>query len=200
MNQIKNFEKFKKITKALRIISQIFYTISIGGGVLSLLAAIFISILLKSPYILSPKSRLSFSITANNIVELKFDNALLSNVDVKPIIIFTLIMASVVLLIFASILKQTIQILRSVENDTPFAVENATRLNKIGIILIVSSFVIRIFEFLSANTLINSINLPNVTVNYSVDITMLFLGVLLLVLSGIFSYGNYLQKEYDETV
>jgi hypothetical protein len=48
--------------------------------------------------------------------------------------------------------------------------------------------------------MIQSFQITNLEINYTFDGTMLVTGFLILILAGVFKYGNFLQKEYDATL
>ncbi|MCX7773165.1 MAG: DUF2975 domain-containing protein [Clostridia bacterium] len=97
-------------------------------------------------------------------------------------------------------IKQVMLILKSVAQDNPFALENASRLSIIGFDLLIASFVVSIAKTIAYATLLQLFGMHNVTSNFSIDPVLLLTGFLVLILSGVFKYGNYLKSEYDATV
>jgi uncharacterized membrane protein len=110
---------------------------------------------------------------------------------------FSKLCASAAIFIIAAI--YLIGLLKSVEKGEPFAAENAKRLRKISIVLIVGS-VISPAVATQAAILATHSNLLDVKSNSMIDFTLLLCGFLILILSGIFAYGARLQREHDQTV
>jgi len=62
------------------------------------------------------------------------------------------------------------------------------------------SVILKIAEGITAMAIIDSLEIKNVDVTFTVDGAMLLTGFLVLILAGIFRYGSYLQDEYDATL
>jgi hypothetical protein len=106
---------------------------------------------------------------------------------------FSALMVSVVLF-------EVKRILKTVITDNPFENGNSENLTVIALTLIVGSFVTPILEMRIASTVIQMLQINNMNATYSVDGNLLFTGVLILILAGVFQYGNYLQEEVDSTL
>ena len=100
----------------------------------------------------------------------------------------------------ALFLRQLVGILRDVEEGRPFSPDNARRLGKMGVLVIVISVVYRIGQAAALSTLIDMAGLNDFSVNFAPNTDMIFIGILLFILAGIFKYGGYLQDEYDATL
>ena len=105
--------------------------------------------------------------------------------------------AGVALFIVAAV--RLLRILTTVEQGRPFAEENVRHMRGIGIALLVGSVVKPILEQGSL-ALANNISFRELNSVTSFDVTLLLCGLLVLVLSGVFNYGAYLQREHDQTV
>lgn len=93
------------------------------------------------------------------------------------------------------------KILGSVGQDQPFDVKNAERLSVMGITFIIGALIKDFVGEMAFVRILATVGLEfEGFMSYSMNFNMLFTGVLLLVLSGVFHYGVYLQYEYDETV
>jgi hypothetical protein len=57
-----------------------------------------------------------------------------------------------------------------------------------------------ILQWRIAATVIQMLQINNMNATYSVDGNLLFTGILILILAGVFQYGNYLQEEVDSTL
>jgi flagellar basal body-associated protein FliL len=92
-------------------------------------------------------------------------------------------------------------VLKAIENGEPFQSNNARRISSIGIVFLVGSFFVGTAQASTADVIIHAMGLTEVlTVNYSANSIMIAAGLLMLILSGIFRYGSYLQEEYDVTL
>jgi hypothetical protein len=118
----------------------------------------------------------------------------------KNIYLAIMIMSALIFVLMIPILKQLVLILKTVEEDKPFAKENAKRISTVGIVLMLSSFLIPAFEVFVARIMIDTLKIENISTNYSANIILILTGFMMFILSGIFKYGSYLQHEYDETV
>lgn len=126
---------------------------------------------------------------------------LLIGVDAKPVLIAIALSALVVAILAIPIFYQLTKILKTVEEEHPFALENANRLNIIGMILILAAFAKEATSYYVLAVTVGLIDIPNLTVNYSlVDTSTVITGFLVLLLASIFKYGSYLQEEHDSTV
>jgi|SRR5690554_1270272 len=92
-------------------------------------------------------------------------------------------------------------ILSAVEKGRPFVPGNARRLSLIGIVFLISSLLLTNLEAILVYTILHAVNIAGMfSVSFTLNTIMLFAGLLLLILSGIFRYGSYLQEEYDATL
>ena len=96
--------------------------------------------------------------------------------------------------------KQVRNILKTVETGTPFEKDNTKRLSKIGTVLIIGSFLFNAMNGLVTINIIKLFEWNKYSFVYSPDLFILFTGLLILILAGIFNYGAYLQNEYDTTL
>jgi hypothetical protein len=200
MRSVEYIEKYRKLVKLLRILSQVGYWVS----------AVIVLILLPLALYLSARAgiALSYGIPENlYLVDgvIRYNLALVAE-TVTPLqmtmiikqLFFSIVVYSTV---FGLILFYLCGVLRMVENGTPFDRENARRISSIGLIFLVGSIFIGSAQASSANTIIHVLGLTDtMSVNYSLNTMMLFAGLLLLILSSVFRYGSYLQEEYDATL
>lgn len=199
MSNKTEMQKIKKYSRILRYVINFFFWAAVVSACLSLIAAILA--------IFVPDSKFIFrnTYTGRSIFEfgelIRYDiTEAAQGISLKNAYIVILFMAVFVLLLVALIIKQLVYILKSVENDTPFEEENAGRIFAIARLLGLSAFLIPAFEFIPAKVLLDLIEVQNITLNYSVNIYLILAAFLMFILSGIFKYGSYLQKEYDETI
>ena len=107
---------------------------------------------------------------------------------------------TVFLILILLVLIQLRKILKNVVNEKPFAQENAKRMKNIGYIVMAGSVLIPVIKTFTVNRIINAFDLNNVSAVYKVNTEVLLIGLLIILFSAIFSYGTYLQTEYDETI
>lgn len=91
-------------------------------------------------------------------------------------------------------LKHINQILRNVMNHKPFIYKNGMSIRKMGWFLVAQSIIGYIYSF------IGDLFFLKVPVSFDIfysEAPLLLFGVCLLILSGVFHYGCYLQEEYD---
>lgn len=193
-------ERFKKLARALRVVFNVFYYLGIGGAAL---AAIFSQVILFIPdQVFSSENIRSsyYNLSMDGLVTYKIDPALAAGVNIKPIMFTIALTAAVAAIVVTPIFKQLAGLLKAVSQDKPFVPENAKRLNRVGFILIFLSLVISIGRFAVAWRVVSAYKIPNITIAFKFDTITFLVGLLVILLGGIFRYGSYLQKEYDSTV
>ena len=195
-----NQEKTKKMSRYLRIVMQIFYWVGLVGAVVLAVSVIVVSILPEKYFIISPKASDNIGFSIDGLINYKISSQTAIAILLKPIAQAISFMAAIISAGLSIIFKQISKILKTVESDRPFSEENSGRLTIIGFVLIIGSFVFKIAECIVANAMIHALNIQNVQVNYSADGFMMLTGFLILILAGVFKYGNYLQQEYDATL
>ncbi|HCX78807.1 MAG TPA: hypothetical protein DG577_05285 [Firmicutes bacterium] len=190
-------EKVKGLAGTLYIIFKVFFWAAIifaAAFALGALLTVFLpSDLMKTANIESMRLSLGSTIS--------FSIGDLGDVSFKPVLLAILISCAVALPLFAAICWQLAGILKTVKEDRPFADENAKRLMIIGIVLLNASWIFKVIETVTASVIITAFSIPNISISYNiVDSTILFMGLLVLILAGVFKYGSYLQNEYDATL
>lgn len=192
--------KIKRYSHNLRIVMNVFYWAAIVAACGSLIATIVIKLISDSHFVLKESSIGHLGFSLDGLIKYNVDEAALQGINLKNIYMAIMIMSALISILIIPVLKQIVLILKSVDEDNPFAKENAKRLTIVGIIFIFSSFLIPTFEVFVARTMIYTLKIPNVSTNYTVNIVLILTGLMMFILSGIFMYGSYLQHEYDETV
>jgi hypothetical protein len=189
-------DRFKGLAGILYVIIKVFFWAAI-----IFTAAFALGALLT---VLSPNDLMkvanteSLRLSLGSTIKFTIDN--LGNLDFKPVLLAILISCAVAFPLFAAICWQVAGILKTVKEDKPFAEENAKRLMIIGIILINASWILQVIEAVTASVAITAFSIPNISIAFNIDLTMLFMGLLVLILAGVFKYGSYLQGEYDATL
>ena len=200
MSRKVNVDRVKKFAKALKIMMNVMIVIMIIG----LVGGIIIGgIMVFIPNSSFAHVGLQLNIGRHLNIHLR-DNKLLEVAQVRTLILA--IASSMIPIIITTIVivKMIRDLLITVEGGRPFDEKNSKRLMIIGITVIIGS----LFESLSyiiiynlVIPMINSLGLENInfTIN-ALDGSTILLGVIIILISGIFKYGCYLQNEYDETV
>ncbi|SHJ15714.1 DUF2975 domain-containing protein [Desulfosporosinus lacus] len=95
-------------------------------------------------------------------------------------------------------LYQVVDILKSTLNDlTPFIMDNVKRLKKLAYSIIVYSVVADILSSILFSTLVTRVYMLNLS---NIHLSGVLVGGLILVIADIFKYGVYLQNEFDTTL
>lgn len=191
--------RIKKMVRVLIPVMKIFLWILSIGFVLSLIAGIAMNFIPENIFTLEKADNLGFVLSQDGLIRYKVDNASIG-ISLRPIYQLVAFMASIGTVALAIILKRLIALLRTVEKDQPFSEENSKHLTIIGSVLLLGSIGFRILGAMIANEVIKTFKITNINVNLSIDMFMALTGLLILILAGIFRYGNYLQQEYDSTL
>lgn len=199
-NQKTKMLKIKRYSHNLRIVMNVFYWASIIIACGCLITAIVLKFISDSHFVLDERSIGHLGFSLDGLINYNINDAALQGTNMKNIYIAIMIMAASISLIIIPILKQLVLILKSVDEDKPFEKENSTRILIIGNVLILSSFLIPAFEVIVARTIIDTFKIQNISTNYMVNFVLIITGFMMIILSGIFKYGSFLQHRYDETV
>lgn len=195
-----NPSKVKKISKILRVVMNVFFWATIVVRMIFVIAW-FVIIFAPSDILnLLKTGSMSLLLDFNGIASYNVDPSMYEATKLKPV--FLALIPTVVLgaSMLAIILRQVSSILRTVEKDCPFEEKNSKRLTIIGVILIIGSIIFNAAQCAIVAAMIENFQISNLDVKYSFDGTMLTTGFLILILAGVFKYGNFLQKEYDATL
>ncbi len=121
-------------------------------------------------------------------------------ISFKPLILMTIpgVMISVIFYIIN--IQQIKKILKSIIDDRAFDIKNAKCLSVMGINFLVASILFQLAGNIFGAEVLKLINIDAGPISFLPDFSLVFTGVLLLILSNVFKHGHYLQEEYDETV
>ena len=192
--------KMKMLAKVLKIVCNIVFWITAVGFVLFLLASIFIS-LIPGEHLVIP-ANMSGSLSANfgGNMMFKFDPQTIGDIMIKPFLQALFMWISVGALMVSVVIFEVKRILTAVIGDNPFKKENSKNLTVISLVLIAGSFIAPFMEGRIATAIIQILKIDSIHFSYSMDGNLLFTGILILILAGVFQYGNYLQEEVDSTL
>ena len=141
-------------------------------------------------------ANISGSLAADHGTQLfKFDPQSIGDIMIKHVLQAVFLWVSVVLLIASAVLFEVKRILKTVVDDKPFEKGNSKNLTIISLVLIAASFILPIFEGRVFSTAIKTLQIGNINIGYTMNWTLLLTGILILILAGVFQYGNYLQEE-----
>jgi hypothetical protein len=178
MKNRNNLMSAKKVAHAIRIICNIFFWAALAYTVVPILLSL-LAIVTGLP-------------VADSVVKFTLS------------FVLPVIYVSVTFIVSAVFLSK---LLKSVEDGEPFITANVKRLRIISIAMIAGSFlkpIIMGIYIMAFNThaldFRDMITLSQIYRNFVVDISLLIAGLLILVLSFVFSYGAHLQREHDQTV
>jgi hypothetical protein len=191
--------KMKMLAKILNVICKVAFVITAVGFVLFLLASIFISLVPAKDMVVSGNMSGYLNATFGNTM-FKFTPPTIGHIMVKPFLQTLFMYISFGALMVSVILFEVKGILNTVIADNPFEKANSKKLTVIALVLVVESVIVPFLEERIMKTIIQMLQINNMNVSYAIDGNLLFTGILILILAGVFQYGNYLQEEVDSTL
>ena len=192
--------RMKMLAKVLKIICNVVFWISAVGFILFLLASIVVSFIPKEHLVLSANMSGSLSATIEGTMLFKFNPQTSEGIMIKPVLQALFMWICVSSLMLSVVLFEVKRIMKTVVKDNPFEKGNSKNLTVIAAVLIAGSLIVPIFEGRIAWTIIQTLQIANIGIGYSLNGTLLAAGILILILAGVFQYGNYLQEEVDSTL
>jgi hypothetical protein len=193
-----NNKKFKRFTHYLNIAMKVLFWFCIIAVTIAVIGSLVISFIPEQRFVMIQDGNSFLAITMDEIIS--YNLKLQGTVNIKSTIISIILGASVVTALLAAIFRQISLILNTVETDNPFDLQNSKRISIIAIIMIVGAFIARAVEYIVFYTIITSHSIQNIHLTYKPDTASILVGMLLLVLAGVFRQGSYLQNEYDSTL
>lgn len=202
MRSIEYLKKYSKLVKVLRILAQVVYWLSAAAIAFLLPLAIYLSVSKNWAISIGVPEHLRLGYTDGVIrYNLVFAAGAVTPEQASAILVKILFSIVVFAAVYGVISFFLSGVLKAIENGEPFQSNNARRIFSIGLIFLVGSFFVGTAQASTANVIIHAMGLTNaLTVNYSANSIMIVAGLLMLILSGIFRYGSYLQEEYDATL
>ena len=191
--------RMKTLAKVLNIICNVIFWITAVGFVLFLLATIIISRVPAKDMVVSVNMSGYLNTTFGQTM-FKFIPPTNGELMIKSFLQALLMYISLAALMVSVIVCEVKGILKTVIADNPFEKGNSKNLTVVALILMVGSVIVPILEWRIAATVIQMLHINNMNATYSVDGNLLFTGILILILAGVFQYGNYLQEEVDSTL
>jgi len=191
--------KMKMLAKILNVICKIVFWITAVGFVLFLLAGIIILLVPAKDMVVSVNMSGYLNATFGNTM-FKFIPPTNGQIMIKPFLQTLFMYISFGALMVSVILFEVKGILNTVIADNPFEKGNSKKLTVIALVLVVESVIVPFLEERIVKTIIQTLQINNINVSYAIDGNLLFTGILILILAGVFQYGNYLQEEVDSTL
>lgn len=182
-----------------KVFQVVFWLFIVVGGLL-IVGGIVVHFTPDHYFVISDfyKGDLVFEI--EGLFKYEFTNELGRAVMLKPIILLVIPIILLYILFYLINFRQLQLILKTVIKNRPFDEKNSKRLLIMSITFIAASFLFEIAGSVVFSKIFETIGIVGQGYSFTPDFTMLFTGILLSILSGVFKYGNYLQEEYDETI
>ena len=191
--------RMKTLAKVLRVISNVVFWITAVGFVLFLLASIIISRVPAKDMVISVNMSGYLNTTFGQTM-FKFIPPTNGELMIKSFLQALFMYISLAALMVSVVVFEVKGILKTVVADNPFEKGNSRNLTVIALVLVAGSVIVPILQWQIAATIIQMLHINNMNATYSVDCNLLFTGILILILAGVFQYGNYLQEEVDSTL
>jgi Protein of unknown function (DUF2975) len=197
MNKNFDYNKFEKIIRVTQVISKIIFIASIVA--LSACALAFLIIAFLPSHLLNIDVN-QFTLEIGDALKYEFNKTLLIGKNIKFILLTAIFSGSISAGLFAFLMNSVKSILEDVKNQMPFSENNVKHLFRVAYTILVSSVLIPVMNFALASIIILHFDISNFDVELPIELSMVFIGFLMLILAHIFRYGAYLQNEYDQTL
>lgn len=199
-------EKLMKTSKTVDTILKVVYKILQVAGII-LFVSIGICVVAQFVDKLPMVELTSVSVSD---VELTFkEPMMIDSANALIEMVVTLVLALLVIAITCYMIKQLRNVLAPMMEGQPFNGTVSGNIKKLGIAVIVSGLVLDVAESVMSNfafymydiaELILSDNINKITVNSEISLDSVLIGVLVILLSYVFRYGEELQQQADETL
>lgn len=165
--------KLKKLAGIIKIIFDVFFWATLVLGAISFLFFIATFFVPENIFVVSG-IREGWSISMiGGIMRYNIDPDLYSNINLKHFLKAILPAVTVISLMLMIIAHNLKLVLKTIVKDRPFEKSNSKRLLVIGIVLIAGSIILNITEGITALAIINTLEIKNVDVVFTVDGAML---------------------------
>jgi Protein of unknown function (DUF2975) len=192
--------KMKMLAKILNVICNVVFWVAAVGFCIFLLGNIALLFVPVKSIVINASTSGSLSATLGGTMFFKFSPQVSGDLMIKPFLQAFFAWIAVAALMMSIILFELKRILKSVVKDNPFEKGNSKNLTVIAIALVAGSFIMPLLEGRIVSAIIRVLQISNINFSYSMDCTLLFTGIIILILAGVFQYGNYLQEEVDSTL
>ena len=192
--------KLKLLARVLEIICSILFWVTAVGFCIFLLGNIALAFIPAKSVVIDANTSGSLSTTLGGTMFFKFEPQVSGEIIIKPFLQAFFSWIAVAALMVSVILFEVKRVLKSVIQNNPFKIGNSKNLTVIAAVLIIGSFIVPFLEGRVVSEIIRALQISNINFSYSMDGTLLFTGIIILILAGVFQYGNYLQEEVDSTL
>ena len=192
--------KLKLLARVLEIICSILFWVTAVGFCIFLLGNIALAFIPAKSVVIDANTSGSLSTTLGGTMFFKFEPQVSGEIIIKPFLQAFFSWIAVAALMVSVILFEVKRVLKSVIQNNPFKIGNSKNLTVIAAVLIIGSFIVPFLEGRVVSEIIRALQISNINFSYSLDATLLFTGIIILILAGVFQYGNYLQEEVDSTL
>ena len=159
-------------------------------------------------FIFIPKSLLDYDISTLENINVQYYNIIYEISDgnftgifnVKWLMILLFFTVIINLAFYQYILIQLRNVIHGVMAATPFSEKNVLFLKRVAYTFLIACILLPLLNSWLFTTAVNTFEIYNATINFSVNFQSLFTGALVLILAYVFDYGSYLQDEHDMTV
>lgn len=189
--------RFKKLANLLHTVVRILFWITVVAAVAGVIGSVVMAFMPASYF--NTGNTTSLALAMDSVIKYRLDPPL-TPVSLKPVFFTALLTSIPAFVLLALIFSNLAGILKTVKAEKPFAAENAKRLTVMGVVILASSVLVNVLQAAVVLVMVTTLDIANIDINYNINFTMLFMGLLLLILAGIFRYGNYLQDEVDSTL
>jgi hypothetical protein len=200
MNRKFNKKQFELVMKGTAIVTKILNVILYIA--LAVIAALFIAVIFINQrhfnFDLSMLDNINVSI--NNILYELSGDTLSGIVNVKTILLVGAGVAFINLGFVQYIILTVRKLVTNIKDDQPFDQQNTILLKNLAIGFLIASVVLSILNSVFFTVVMNQLEIAEMNVNYTINTTYLFMGILIFILAYVFDYGSYLQEEYDHTI
>lgn len=199
-------EKLMKTSKTVDTILKVVYKILQVAGII-IFVGVGICLVAEAMGKLPPAELTAVSF---GDVELQFaEPQIVDNTFMTIEMSTTMVMALIAIAVTCYLIKVLRRVLAPMMTGQPFDGTVSVNVKKLGITMIVGGIIIDLIEILGSNMafymydvteLFLSDNIGKVTINGEISMGSILAGVLVIMLSHVFRYGEELQQQADETL
>lgn len=198
-------EKLMKTAKTVDMILKIVYKILQVAGIVIFVG---IGICLTAEWIGMPPASELTGISISN-VEFEFEEPIQINPTFLIVEMTTVMfMALIVIATTCYMIQLLRKVLVPMMAGQPFDGTVSGNIKKLGIVVIIGGIILDVAQAVGSGALLYRYNIPSllsdnisrINVNYEINMTSILIGVLVIMLSYVFRYGEELQQQADETL
>ena len=199
-------EKLMKTSKTVDTILKVVYKILQVAGIILLVS---VGICMIAQFVDKLPTTELTSVTVSDVELIFKEPMMIDSANAVIEMVVTLIMALLVIALTCYMVKQLRNVLAPMIEGQPFKGTVSGNIKKLGIAVIVSGLVGDVAESVMSNfafymydiaELILSDNISEIMVNSEISLDSILVGVLVIMFSHVFRYGEELQQQADETL